>query len=83
MNVTEAEVLAAIDTILREQLDMEHPLSPNDGLAAGLDSLSLTVLAVGLEDRFRIRLTEDDAQLSTVADLARVIVLRTRQGSTS
>jgi acyl carrier protein len=80
--VTEADVLAEIRRILREELEVERPIMPEDGLAAGLDSLSLTVLAVGLEDRFRVKLMPEDAQLSTVADLAQVIVVRAnREGS--
>ena len=43
----------------------------------GLDSLGMTVLAVGLENRFRIRLQETDAEgIVTVEDLARLVVRR-------
>ena len=39
-----------------------------------LDSLGLTVLAVGLENRFRVKLSEEDAAgVRTVADLARCV----------
>jgi acyl carrier protein len=78
---TEDDVLAEIRRILRDDLDLDREVGPRDGLASGLDSLSLTVLAVGLEDRFRVKLTEEDAQLSTVSDLARVIVARAREAS--
>ncbi|MGZ3449797.1 MAG: acyl carrier protein [Polyangiales bacterium] len=83
MTLTEADVLAEIRRILRDELDVDRPIAPEDGLAAGLDSLSLTVLAVGLEDRFRVRLTPEDAQLSTVSDLAQVIVARATRESAS
>ena len=44
-----------------------------------LDSLGLTVLAVGLENRYRVRLDEQDAQgIVTVEDLARLVVSRMR-----
>jgi acyl carrier protein len=42
-----------------------------------LDSLGLTVLAVGLENRFRVKLSEEDAVgLATVEDLAKLVVTR-------
>jgi acyl carrier protein len=80
---TEADVLGEIRRILRDELELDQPLSPGDDLAAGLalDSLSRTVLAVGLEDRFHVRLTEEDAQLQTVGELARAIALRAREGT--
>lgn len=78
---TEEDVLGEIGRILREELEIDHPLSPHDTLSAGLalDSLSRTVLAVGLEDRFRVRLTEEDAEVTTVGDLARLIATRARE----
>lgn len=42
-----------------------------------LDSLELTVLAVGLEDHFRVKLSEHDTLgIVTVADLARLVARR-------
>lgn len=73
---TEADVLAEIHRILRDELELDHAISREDALTSGLDSLSKMVLAVGLEDRFRVRLTEEDAHLATVGDLARVIAQR-------
>lgn len=73
---TEADVLAEIQRIVRDELDIDRAVTSEQRLAAGLDSLSRTVLAVGLEDRFRVRLTDEDAQLATVGELARVIVAR-------
>jgi acyl carrier protein len=78
---TEADVLDEIRRILRDELEVDRPIAPEDAIARDLDSLARTVLAVGLEDRFRVRLTEDDAQLATVSDLARVIVARAREAS--
>jgi acyl carrier protein len=76
----EAEVLDTIRTIARTELELEQPVEPGDDLLAdlGLDSLGLTVLAVGLENRFRVKLSQDDAVgLRTVADLAKLVVRRT------
>lgn len=73
---TEADVLAEIQRIVRDELEIDRAITSEQQLASGLDSLSRTVLAVGLEDRFRVCLTDEDAQLATVGDLARVIVAR-------
>ena len=76
---SEAEVLDTIRSIARTELELEQPVDPGDDLLAdlGLDSLGLTVLAVGLENRFRVRLSQEDAvDVRTVADLARLVVRR-------
>jgi len=76
---TELQVLDAIRTIARTELEMERPISPEDDLLRdlALDSLGLTVLAVGLENRFRVKLSEEDAAgVQTVADLARHVASR-------
>ena len=45
-----------------------------------LDSLELIVLAVGLEDHFRVKLSEHDTVgIATVGDLARLVARRTRE----
>jgi len=77
---TELQVLEAIRAIARTELEMERPISPDDDLLRdlALDSLGLTVLAVGLENRFRVKLSEEDAAgVQTVADLARHVASRT------
>ena len=77
---TELQVLDAIRTIARTELEMERPISPEDDLLRdlALDSLGLTVLAVGLENRFRVKLSEEDAAgVQTVAVLARHVASRT------
>ncbi len=76
---TEEEVLAEIRRIVARELEMTGPVQSHHGLIQDLrlDSLGLTVLAVGLEDRFRVRLTEEDsAQINTVQDLARLVASR-------
>ncbi len=79
---TEVEVLEAIRAIARSELEMERPIVPEDDLLRdlALDSLGLTVLAVGLENRFRVKLSEEDAAgVQTVADLARHVAGRTQE----
>lgn len=79
---TELEVLAAIRSIARTELEMERPLVPEDDLLRdlALDSLGLTVLAVGLENKFRVKLSEEDAAgVQTVGDLARYVAARTQE----
>ena len=76
---TETQVLEAIRTIARSELEMERAIGPEDDLLRdlALDSLGLTVLAVGLENRFRVKLSEEDAAgVQTVADLARHVASR-------
>jgi acyl carrier protein len=56
-----------------------RPVAPADDLVRdlGLDSLTLTSLAVELEDRFRIRLDEVGGERpSTVADVVALVVRR-------
>jgi acyl carrier protein len=75
----ESDVLEAIRSIARAELELERPVEPGDDLLAdlGLDSLGLTILAVGLENRFRVRLSQEDAiGVRTVADLAKLVVRR-------
>lgn len=77
---TEAEVLDTIRAIAGADLEIDRPLQPEDDLLAdlGLDSLGLTVLAVGLENRFRVKLSQEDAVgVRTVADLATLVARRT------
>ena len=63
MNEREQEVLAEIQKILTVTLEATETVTPADRLADNevLDSLGLITLAVGLEDRFRVRLSEQDA----------------------
>jgi acyl carrier protein len=76
----EQDVLETIRAIARTELELDRPVHPEDDLLAdlGLDSLGLTILAVGLENRFRVKLSQEDAVgLRTVADLASLVVRRT------
>lgn len=79
---SQEEVLSEIRRIAASELDLERSVEPSDELIRDLqlDSLGMTILAVGLEDRFRIKLTEDDSiRVSTVGDLATLIADRTSE----
>jgi acyl carrier protein len=68
-----SEVLAEIQRLARTELGLSRDLKPTDRLIAdlGLDSVTLTTLAVGLEDHFRVILTDaPPEQLETVGGLA-------------
>jgi acyl carrier protein len=71
-----------IQRILREQLEATRTYTLTDRLAdcAELDSVGLLTVAVGLEDRFRVKLAEQDAPgLETFADLVRLVVRRQQE----
>jgi len=74
---------AAIEPAVRAAIEraLGRPVQPGDELVRdlGLDSLTLTSLAVELEDAFRVRL--DGAQPRTVEDVARLVALRLEGGS--
>jgi len=75
----EGEVVAEVRRILGEELEWKGGVEPSHDLLKDLqlDSLGLTVLAVGLENRFRVKLSEEDAAgVTTVADLARLVSRR-------
>ena len=77
---TEADVLGEIRRIAATELELQRTIQPSDDLIRDLqlDSLALTVLAVGLEDRFRVKLTEGDSgRITTVGDLAALVANRT------
>ena len=75
------EVIGEIRRLLREELGLSRAPEPGDDLVHDLqlDSVGLLTLVVGLEDRFRVALKEEDAAaVRTVQDLA-VLVLRRRE----
>ena len=63
MTEREQEVLTEIQKILTVSLEATETVTPADRLADNevLDSLGLITLAIGLENRFRVRLSEEDA----------------------
>ncbi|MGZ6143099.1 MAG: acyl carrier protein [Myxococcales bacterium] len=73
------EVLAEIRRVLRDELGLERDPRLEDDLVTDLqlDSVGLLTLVVGLEDRFRIALAEEDAAaVRTVGDLAALVIER-------
>lgn len=73
-----------IQNILTQQLEASRPVALGDRLAdcAELDSVGLLTLAVGLEDRFRVKLSEQDAPgLETFADLVELVIRRHRESA--
>jgi acyl carrier protein len=77
--VSEALVMVEIRRVVERELSEPRAIQPSDRLVddLGLDSLTLTTLAVELEDRFQVILTDEEAtRLSTVAELARCVAAR-------
>lgn len=73
------EVLAEVRRVLREELQLEREPQPQDDLVADLqlDSVGLLTLVVGLEDRFHVVLSEEDAAgVRTVRDLCALVESR-------
>lgn len=74
-----SDVLAEIARVVRDELGVARAVSPGDDLVTDLqlDSVGLLTLAVALEDRFRVALSEEDAaSVRTVADLAALVAKR-------
>jgi acyl carrier protein len=86
MTDNELIVLFEVRRILSQELDWRGAVEPSHHLMRDLqlDSLGLTVLAVELENRFRIRMSvEDSVGVSTVGDLMRLVASRTAGESQS
>jgi acyl carrier protein len=81
MTAREAAVATEIVRLAGQDLRVDGELlGPDEPLAGRLDSLRLLALVVALEDRFRVRLTDDDAaQAHTLTDLARLIAARAEE----
>ena len=80
----EEQVLAEIRRVFSKELEREEPVELHHELLRELhvDSMAAIVLAVGLEDRFRVKLTEEDTVgVVTVADLVKRVCLRVREAS--
>ena len=76
-----SEVAAEIARVLREELGLSREVKPGDDLVTDLqlDSVGLLTLVVGLEDRFRVALAEEDAsRVRTVSELANLVAQRAR-----
>jgi acyl carrier protein len=72
-------VLLEIRRVVERELELKREVQPTDRLVEdlGLDSMTLTTLAVALEDRFQIILSDDEAtRIRTVAELTSCVVAR-------
>ena len=77
-----AAILSGIGEVLRQHLGWEGALSMDTRLVEDLrlDSIRLLTLAVEVENRFRVRLgEEDEAGIETVGDL--VLAVRSKLGA--
>ena len=84
MTDNELIVLFEVRRILSHELDWRGAVEPSHHLMRDLqlDSLGLTVLAVELENRFRIRLSmEDSVGVVTVGDLMHLVASRVSGGA--
>jgi acyl carrier protein len=81
MPALEQEVLDVIRRIFSTELEHEGPVELAHALQRDLrvDSLNAVILAVGLEDHFRVRLgQEDTVGVTTVAELVSRVAQRVR-----
>ena len=78
-----AEILDEIRQTLSADLEIAEPVELHHELARdlGIDSMGAIILAVGLEDRFRIKLSDGDAsEVVTVRDLIDLVERRAARG---
>lgn len=81
MPALEQEVLDVIRRIFATELEFKGQVEPAHHLQRDLhvDSLNAVILAVGLEDHFRVRLAQEDTVgVTTVAELTARVALRVR-----
>jgi acyl carrier protein len=73
--VTDAEILAGIAAVAREHLAYQGELRPEQRLVEdlGLDSVKLLTLAAEVENHFRVRLDDSEAEIATVAELVAAV----------
>jgi len=80
---TEQAVFLEIQRLGREVLQDSRELAPGDRLIEDLqlDSMTMTALAVGLEDRFQVILTDvPPGAIVTLADLASWVAHKSEEG---
>lgn len=81
----EAEILAEIRRVFSVDLEVPGPVDPHHELAKdlGVDSMGAIVLAVALEDRFRVKLSDEEAAaVVTVRDLMDLVERTSRAALT-
>lgn len=75
----EQEIVETLRTIASTELEYDGPIELSMSLSRDLhlDSMAMIVIAVGLENRFRVKLDEQDAgSLETVGDLVALVMRR-------
>jgi acyl carrier protein len=79
----ELDIAAEIRRIARDDLGLAPELADSDELAGRLDSLALLSLVVAVEDRWRFRITEEDAAgAKSLADLAAIVARKGQAAAT-
>ncbi len=74
MTSREREIALEIRRLAREDLGVDWDVGDDEPLAGSLDSLALLSLVVAVEDRFRVRIPEEEgAAARTLADLAAIV----------
>lgn len=82
--LSEERILETVQCIAVEQFDWQRPLEHETRLIEDLrlDSLKMLALAVEVENRFRICLSEsDERSIETVGDLVTVVSSRLAEGT--
>ena len=71
--------MLSVELEVPEPVELRHELA----MDLGVDSMGAIVLAVALEDRFRVKLSDEDAgAVVTVEDLADLVERRSREART-
>lgn len=81
-DASQVEVLEELARIAQRNLEVEVVLTPALRLQEDLqlDSMQMIIVAVGLENRFKVKLGEEDAPaLKTVGDLCALVVRRVKE----
>jgi len=74
LTLREAEIAREIRRLVREELGLEWDGADGEELAGRLDSLALLSLVVAVEDRWRLKISDEDAATTrSLADLARLV----------
>ncbi len=74
MTHRELQVAREIRRLAREELGLEWEGADGEELAGRLDSLALLSLVVAVEDRYRVKIGEEEAATTrSLADLARLV----------
>ena len=79
MSELKREILEELRRIAKRELELERLIEPEMSLKDDLklDSMGMIIVAVGLENKFRVKLQEEDGgDLATVDDLLSLVERR-------